>query len=819
MVGLQDVAWVRMRFLPTTLLFTAASAMAGAEEIRFNRDIRPILADNCVACHGADEATREAGLRLDEAESALADRDGVRAVIPGDPEGSELIRRIFSQDEEVVMPPPSHPVQLKAEEKEKLKAWIEQGAAFEGHWAFQPVEAPEVNGSGAAAIDSFIDERRDELGFGPEDEADREVLLRRVALDLTGLPPTDEEWERFLKDEDPNAYERAVDRLLASPAYGERMTMWWLDGARYADTHGFQADWERYQWPWRDWVIRAFNDNMPFDQFTIEQVAGDMLPDARPDQIVATGFNRNHRINTEGGALDEEWLIENVMDRVETVGSVWLGLTLGCARCHDHKYDPISQREFYQMFALFHNVAEQGKGPGRQGNFEPVIHLEDPEKLKRRAELAEEIRSLEMELRPWLSKGHQNLVKQPFTARNGNADNGLSKAISALKQPEAQDLKKRVLALRKEHGSLMSKSPSVMVMKEMSKPRKTFILERGDYTQPGEEVQAGLPSFLPPLPDGEKMDRLGFARWLVSRDQPLTARVQVNRLWELVFGTGLVEASENLGVQTDWPSHPELLDWLAADFMEHGWNVKRLMKMMVMTRAYRQDSRILPEKLERDPKNRMLTRGPRFRVQAEVVRDQALALAGLLNREIGGPSVRPYQPKGIWSETNFYGNLRNYKHDTNGQQYRRSLYTIWKRTAAPPGMTLFDMPSREICVVRRSRTNTPLQALALMNEVTYVEAARKFAERMMDHGSTSEEMLRWGFRLATARMPEPAELEILVKGYGRRLEYYRANPEEAAGLLKSGEAPVRDGLDVAELAALATAASVILNLDEVVTKG
>ncbi|MGB1129608.1 MAG: PSD1 and planctomycete cytochrome C domain-containing protein, partial [Haloferula sp.] len=582
-----------VRFYASVLTALLLGGVGDAREIRFNRDIRPILADNCVACHGADEATREAGLQLDDPESALANRDGVRAVVPGDPGSSEMLRRIFSADPEMVMPPPSHPVQLKAEEKEILRAWIEQGAEFEGHWAFQRVERPDVGSgsSGAEAIDFFIDRRRKESGLESESPADREVLLRRLSLDLIGLPPSDEERRRFLGDDGPEAYEAAVDRLLASKHFGERMAMWWLDGARYADTHGFQADWERYQWPWRDWVIRAFNDNMPFDQFTVEQVAGDMLPGARPDQIVATGFNRNHRINTEGGALDEEWLIENVMDRVETVGSVWLGLTLGCARCHDHKYDPLSQREFYQMFALFHNVAEQGKGPGRQGNFEPVIKLADDDDLRRRKELVAEIPRLERDLLKWLPKGVEGLVKQPLEKRNGNGDNRLRKAIVDLKQPDAQGLRDEVLALRKEYKELVAKTPSVMVMREMAEPRKTYILERGEYTNPTEEVQAGLPAFLPALPEGQQMDRLGFARWLVSREHPLTARVQVNRLWELVFGTGLVEASENLGVQTDWPSHPELLDWLAADFMESGWDVKRFMKMMVMTRAYRQDSR------------------------------------------------------------------------------------------------------------------------------------------------------------------------------------------------------------------------------------
>ncbi|MCH7226529.1 DUF1553 domain-containing protein [Haloferula sp. A504] len=795
-----------------------APAVTG--EVRFNRDIRPILSDRCLACHGADEAAVEADLRLDDPASAFAGRDGARAIVPGDPGASEMIRRILSSDPDLVMPPPRHPLKLEAEEKKLLEQWIEEGAEYEAHWAFQRIERPPVPGGkrGAEAIDAFIDRRRAEVGMEGMPEASRGKLLRRLSLDLTGLPASVEEIEGFLRDERADAYERQIDRLLASPHYGERMAMWWLDGARYADTHGFQADWERYQWPWRDWVIRSFNDNKSFDRFTIEQIAGDMLPDATPEQILGTGFNRNHRINTEGGALADEWLIENVMDRVDTVGAVWLGLTMNCARCHDHKYDPLTQREFYQFFAFFHNVDEEGKGPGRQGNFKPVLKLHTPEEEAEFNRITREIEQGEKRLMEWLPSGVHGIAKQPFTKRNGNGDARLEREVRKLAQPEARELKDKVLALRQKRAGLERRIQSVMVMAEMEKPRRTFVLNRGEYDQPGEEVQAGLPAFLPPLPEGEEMNRLGLARWLVGREHPLTARVQVNRLWELLFGTGLVASSENLGVQADWPSHPELLDWLAAEFIESGWDVKALLKQMVMTRAYRQDSKVDAARLERDPENRLLTRGPRFRVQAETVRDQALAIAGLLNPELGGPSVYPYQPKGIWSETNFYGNLRNYSHDTDGGQYRRSLYTIWKRTAAPPGMTLFDMPSREVCVVKRSRSNTPLQALALMNDVTYVEASRKFAERMMKHGADLEERLTWGWRCATSREPDPQELVVLIQGHGRRLEGYRANPDEAKALLQAGEAPVMEGVDPVELAALTTTASIILNLDEVITK-
>ncbi|MEM1085323.1 MAG: PSD1 and planctomycete cytochrome C domain-containing protein [Verrucomicrobiota bacterium] len=991
------------------LLAVAFMVTEARAELRFNRDIRPILADRCFNCHGADEKTREADLRLDLAEGAYADG----AIVPGDPSASELIERIFADDPDDVMPPADHPLQLEDGEKEILKQWIKEGAKYEGHWGFTRPERGSERGP--QAIDGFIRERLAEEGLELSPEANRETLIRRLSLDLTGIPPTVEEIEAFLADDQPQAYERLVDRLLASPRYGERLAMWWLDGARYADSHGFQADWERHQWPWRDWVINAFNGNQPFDEFTIEQLAGDMLPNARNDQIVATAFGRNHRINAEGGALNDEWLIENVMDRLETTGSVWLGLTLNCARCHDHKYDPLTQREFYEMFSIFHNVPERGVERGRAGNFEPTIQVLTPAQEKAMAETRARIAAKEKVIRDERLKAasliqdapdpglgwrlpselaiksdggtefslqddgtyaaggkdpkrdgyevtlqvgpepvtglllelhsHAKLKNKGFT-RKGNGNPVLTKAEARLAdgshrieiteakanyeqkgwpaaaaldgkdnkgwaidghakqgtrriqfkfkqrlvadkaqtvvlrlefkafdhsaparikvlwtsagQPSleaAEPLSPELLAAMKTpHGERdgnqikllvdhVSKHPNdtlgnlghalnglkqelaelgkvtVMVMKEMEKPRKTFILDRGEYHSPTEEVQAGIPAFLPPLPEGEKMNRLGFARWLVSPEHPLTARVQVNRLWEMLFGTGLVESSENLGVQADWPSHPELLDWLAVEFVESGWDVKSLIKTMVMTRVYRQASDVDAVDLEKDPKNRWLARGPRFRVQAEIVRDQALAIAGLLNEEIGGPSVRPYQPPGIWSEFNFYGNLRNYKHDRNGNQYRRSLYTIWKRTAAPPGMTLFDMPSREVCTVRRARTNTPLQALALMNEVTYVEASRKFAERMMTQGETPEQWLSWGWRRATSREATGDEMKVLLAGFERRLKVYEADPAAAAELLKAGESPTAENLDPVKLAALTTAASVILNLDEVVTKG
>ncbi|MDA7882353.1 DUF1553 domain-containing protein, partial [Akkermansiaceae bacterium] len=965
-----------------SLLVLLALIYPAKGELRFNRDIRPILADTCFNCHGADEGSRKAKLRLDTADGAYADHDGFRAIVPGDLKESELIYRIFNDDEDEVMPPPDHPHQLSETQKNTLKQWVLEGGKYEGHWAFVPPEKAKIQGTskwGENAIDSFIFKKLNESGLSPQPEASRETLLRRLSLDITGLPPTPEEQKAFLNDKSPDAYEKLVDRLLASPHYGERMAMWWLDGARYADTHGFQADWERYQWPWRDWVIKAFNANMPFDQFTIEQLAGDMLPNATNSQIVATGFNRNHRINTEGGSLAAEWHVENVIDRVETTGSVWMGLTFNCCRCHDHKYDPISQKEFYQFYSFFNNVPEKGVERGTPANFEPTIKVESTEKdaqlVALKTQLSEAEKSLtsarEKEIirlnsailgqlkNPWTtqklaevtSKGKTTFKEQadgsylatgpkPVTdqrsiilkpslksihafqiealpdpsfanqsyarASNGNfvltgvtahiIQNGkkdlplkIAKARASYEQkgyPIAKSLDGKantgwavdgntkrdplqavfdlakptslklgqqlkitlnfgafthhtidrfrlsvtevkspalspasldeatILAIKTPHQNrspkqlklltayltqnptpalnneldqvnklnseikkLAGNAPSVMVMKELPSPRKAFILDRGEYDHPKEEVTAGLPAVLPPLPEGEQMNRLGLARWLVDKKHPLTARVQVNRIWENLFGTGLVESSENFGTQADYPSHPQLLDWLAVDFVENKWDLKTLVKTIVMSSTYRQSSDLDSIRREKDPQNRLLSRGPRFRLQAEMIRDQALAVSGLFNDKIGGPGVRPYQPDGIWSEFNFYGNLRDYKHDTNGNQYRRSLYTIWKRTAAPPGMTLFDMTSREVCTVKRAKTNTPLQALALMNDVTYVEASKALAQQMMSSGNDPESWIRDGFKRATSREITKSELTVLLNGYQRRLQKFSDEPE------------------------------------------
>ena len=756
------VTMFRIFFITLSLGWVSLSQAA----VSFNRDVLPILAGKCFACHGADQVERKAGLRLDEKLSAYKERDGVVAVVPGKPEVSELVSRIFSKDPDEVMPPPDE-VGLTEAEKATLRQWVSEGAAYEKHWAFETPEKPRLPRGGKwgrGEIDRFVFQRMTGAGLSPQRSASRETMIRRVTLDLTGVPPTPGEVERFLDDASPGAYGRVVDRILESPRFGERMAVWWLDGARYGDSHGYDNDLENSQWPWRNWVIEAFNKNMPYDQFTVEQLAGDLLPDATGSQVLATGFNRNHRINTEGGAIDEEWRTEYVIDRVQTMGSVWMGLTLSCARCHDHKYDPISQREFYQLFALFNNLDEKGFINNLRGSAEPRIRYKNSEyeQRKKNVEAAEE-----------------------------NADHR-----------------------KAEIGQLEAEYPFVMIMRD-NKPRKAFILERGQYDAPGEEVQPGLISTLSAVPGDIPMNRLALARWLTDGQHPLTARVLVNRLWEQLFGVGIVKSSENLGVQTDWPSHPKLLDWLAVDFVEGGWNIKRLLRQMVMSATYRQDAVTSAERLRLDPKNRLLSRGPRTRLAAEMVRDQALFLSGLIVEKHGGPSMWVYQPVGLWREVEKRG---TFKQDHGEKLYRRSLYSRIRRTVAHPSMLLFDAPSREVCTVKRTHTNTPLQALALMNEVTYVEASKKFSERIMANGATVDERIAWAFRAATARQPEPAELVLLTAGYERRLTRFRAQPKEAEQLLDQGESTLTEALGQAELAAMVTVANVLLNLDELINK-
>ena len=751
------------RILIALAISTAISSTAKSKDVQYNRDVLPILSANCFACHGADRVTRQADLRLDQAESAFANRDGITAIRPGKPKQSEVVSRIFSNNPDNQMPPPDHDQQLTNAERQILKSWIERGARYEKHWAFVAPISPAVPKSrwGTNEIDSFVFTRLKQENLRPQPRATREQLIRRASIDITGLPPTLDQVDRFLADESSDAFEDIVDELLDSPRYGERMANWWLDGAHYGDSHGYDNDLENTQWPWRNWVIEAFNSNMPFNDFTIEQLAGDLLPDPTESQILATAFNRNNRIQTEDGAIDEEWRTEYVIDRVETMGAVWMGLTLGCCRCHDHKYDPISQQEFYQLFALFNNLDEKGFINNLRGAAEPRIRYK------------------------------QSLYDQQLQ--------DIQKRL-----PDNDDRKQKITELDTEH-------PFVMIMRDMDSPRTARILTRGQYDAPSEEVQPGLPSVLPGITEDAPVDRLAMARWLVNGRHPLTARVFVNRIWEQLFGTGLVKTSENLGVQSDWPSHPKLLDWLAIGFAENGWNIKQLIKTIILSETYQQDNRVDTLRLQRDPENRLLSRGPRVRLSAEAIRDQALFVSGLLNDQLGGPSIHPYQPAGLWEEVEKRG---TYQQDHGNALYRRSLYITIRKTVPPPEMVIFDLPSREVCNTKRTHTNTPLQALALQNNITYVEASRKLAERVLLQSSHTEARIKLAFRMATQRHATATELNLLIRGYHRRLSFFKEFPDEAASFLEVGESTINPDVDRSELAAMSTVASILLNLDE-----
>ncbi len=836
--------------------------LAAAAKVDFNRDIRPILSDKCFACHGFDEKERKAGLRLDIREAALKPaKSGEIAIVPGKADVSELVRRIVTEDEDDHMPPAKAGKKLTPAEIAKLTQWVAEGAEYQSHWSFvTPTRPalPKVNQGDwpRTEIDHFILARLEQEQLAPSAEANRETLIRRLTLDLTGLPPSLAEIDTFLADDSAQAYERVVDRLLMSPRYGERMALDWLDAARFADTHGYHLDSGRDLTPWRDWVIRSFNDNKPFDQFTVEQLAGDLLAkrnkaneeDALALQI-ASGFNRNHMINYEGGAIAEEYLHAYLIDRVNTTTTVWLGLTYACAQCHDHKYDPITQKEFYQMFAFFNSVPESGLD-GNFGNAKPFLQLPRPEETKRLAELDEQIKIAQATLQPeeaklpplqaaWEKQWREQppaspadkekpiveLLAKPAESLNDEQRKQLTNFYRDNFSPETFRVARKALNdARQERDKVNKAIQTTMVMAELEQPRETFMRIRGQYDQHGDRVQPGVPASLPQLPLSEVTNRLTLAQWLVSPDQPLTARVTVNRFWQQYFGTGLVKTAEDFGSQGEWPSHPELLDWLATEFIQSGWNVKALQKKIVMSAAYRQSSRMTPEMFERDPENRLLARGPRFRLKAEFIRDQALQLAGLLGTDIGGKSVNPYAPGDLWGELSQRSDSGNWTaqffvQDHGADLYRRSMYTFWKRTSPPPQMSTLDAPDREVCTVRRPRTNTPLQALVLMNDPTYVEASRKFAERLLLAARTEDERLALAFRTTTGRTASDRELAALRKVYHEQLARYRKNVASAVDLLKVGEAPYDNRFDLSELAAWTMVASTLLNLDETMTKG
>ncbi len=1048
-------------WLTALLLGSGADAFASARaaetaKIDFNREIRPILAEHCYTCHGPDEPKRKAGLRLDLPDTAFQPlKSGRTALVPGDPEHSSLIARITTGDPNELMPPAKHQKPLRPAEIALLQRWVKEGAAWQKHWSFIPPAAPSlpvVNDRQwpRNAVDYFTLARLERDQLRPNPEADRAALIRRATLDLTGLPPTIAEVDAFLTDNSSDAYEKLVDRLLASPHYGERMAQNWLDLSRYADTSGYHFDGVRFMWLWRDWVIRAFNENEPFDAFTVEQLAGDLLPHPTQSQRIATGFVRNNMTNDEGGADPDEYLNKYVVDRVNTLGAVWLGLTVGCAECHDHKYDPLATKEFYRLYAFFHNVPEKGLDRIRTDNPPPRLPVPTPEQalefveadftLKdaektlqdRIGELGEAQEKWEREtsakpprligsaapvvslpldgalaagtttgrlvgttnapeftagrvgqslkldgrtfaefgplfspdrtnafsfsawvkaegdgavlskmetgpgyrgfdllysddrfqihlLNAWPDNALKVRTKNKFPrnqwqqvlvtydgsgkaagvkvyvngklrevdvekdqlsgaitntesirlgARNGDTqlkglvdevrffDRALppedartltlegylpiitksrgtrseaerAELATFYKENHAVDYLRAEAALataRRRKEEFYNRIPTTLIMEEMNPPRETFALIRGDFRNPGERVTAGTPAMLPLLPPGPT-NRLALARWLVGKDQPLTARVTVNRYWSLFFGAGLVKTLNDFGSQGEWPSHPELLDWLATRFRDGAaagpagpaaapWEVKGLVRLLVTSATYRQSAAVSAEKLERDPYNRLFTRGPRLRLEAEFVRDNALAVAGMLNSQIGGASMKPYQPPGIWDGTDAH-----YEQDHGEAIYRRGLYVFWRRSAHYPSFATFDAPSREVCTFLRQRTQTPLQSLVLMNDPAYVEAARGLAERVCreEPGAAPTRRLQKAFRHTLGRAPQADEVALLEKTYERQLANFRADPAAAAALLKVGESPLPEKTDAVELAAFTAVANVLLNLNETIS--
>lgn len=1028
-----------------TALVISASESGAAEatpaHVLFNRDIRPILSDTCFPCHGFDAGKRKADLRLDLAEGATALHRGHQAIKGGDLAGSELWRRVTSTDPKIRMPPPSSGKKLAAEQVTLLRQWIQEGAVYQKHWAFEAPVRPDPPAVRKADwphndIDRFILAALEAKHLEPAPEAPKEMLVRRVTLDLTGLPPTPEEVDAFLADPDAGAYERVVDRLLKSPRYGEQMARYWLDVARYGDSHGLHLDNERSIWPYRDWVVSAYNENLPFDKFTIWQLAGDLLPDPTREQMIASGFNRCNVSTSEGGAIDEEFQVRYAVDRVETTSAAWMGLTMGCAVCHDHKLDPIKQKEFYEVFSIFNNISEKAM----DGNAllpPPILQLPTPEQAKTMADYDEQLGKLKTKLHDFISsldyldpasvtnrpksepkervwidddfpanakvlvhdgnepnqwvtksegpvysgerairrsgKGLQQVYfkegAEPLEIAGGDkffayvyldpkdppkavmlqfhTDNwdhranwgdqdaidfgskGTSERLDMGALPEtgkwvrlevetaavglkrgvkvtgisltqfngtaywdkagllspndpAQDpyeslaawtrierrvgdkskapdhikdlLKKepekleeadqkelrdyylasvyvdpdsRLPAIREEIKPIQhdrdefdKKITATMVSKELEKPRPSWVLIRGQYDKHGEPVGPGVPAILPPLPQSEVTNRLTFAKWLVEPKHPLTARVNVNRIWQQFFGVGIVKTAEDFGTKGEWPSHPELLDWLATEFMQSGWDVKHMVKLMVTSAAYRQDSRVTPQLLDIDPENRLVSRGPRFRLDAEELRDEALYVGGLLNLKMGGRGVRPYQPPGIWEAVGYTtSTTAKYTQDHGDALYRRSLYMFWKRTAPPPTMITFDAPSRERCRARRERTNTPLQALITLNDPQYFEAARHLGYRMMREGGTEDSArLQYGFRLATGRSPCGSECTVLEESLAAQRAHYTANIEAAKKTISVGESPVPDDVPPPDLAAYTMVANLILNMDEVLTR-
>ena len=831
----------------TLALALAISKTSAGQSVDFARDVRPILSENCFPCHGPDAQAREAELRLDRPEGLTRHRDGDAIVVPKRPDQSLLWQRVTTSNADERMPPADSTLSISSSQIDLIRRWIEDGARWNEHWSYTSLERPRVPNVQLGewprnAIDSFVLARLEQEGLAPSPLAKRETLIRRVTLDLTGLPPTLDEVDDFLNDTSADAYERVVDRLINSDRYGERMAWDWLEAARYADTNGFQGDPTRTMWPWRDWLVQVLNQNLPYDQFTIEMLAGDLLPGATTEQVIATGFNRNHMYNGEGGRIPEETRVENVFDRNETTATVWLGLTMTCARCHDHKYDPISQREYYQLYSFFNNTSESGRGPRPQGNAEPYIpyvtaqlqsQLDESE--KKRSALAEHLTREEKslsetdpsnhdrfaEVLAQLEQGPRDSLAKPVEQRGADELETLGKAFRE-PMPQYAELLLRLARQVRQDDELRKAIPQVMVMDELptDKRRQTSILTKGIYNKPVEPVVADVPAFLPKLPLREERNRLSLARWLVNPTHPLPARVTVNRYWQMFFATGLVKTSEDFGSQGQRPTHPRLLDWLASSFIESGWNVKKLHRLIVTSATYRQSSQVTRELAEQDPENKLLARASRFRLPSWMLRDQALALSGLLVRQVGGPPVRPYQPPGVWSEATF--GKKRYVQDSGAKLYRRSVYTFWRRIVGPT--TFFDEAKRQTCSVTPTRTNTPLHALTTLNDTTYVEASRCLAQRVLaEGGALAEEdhprtCITRIFRSATARLPNEQELDLLETRLASLKSEFQAHPDRAEALTQVGEWPRDASQSAVGLASFTALCTLILNLDEVLSR-
>jgi hypothetical protein len=738
------------------------------DKVSYNFHIRPILSDKCFACHGPDANKREASLRLDHPESAFAplkETKGAFAIVKGKPEQSEVFKRITSTDPHYQMPTPeSHIGALSEEQIALVKRWIEQGAKYESHWAFTPpvkASVPEAKEDKWSRndIDRFVLDQLKRKGLTPNEEADKERLLKRVSLDITGLPPSLGLMDSFLADNSADAYEKVVDKLLADKAYGEKMAIHWLDVARYSDSYGYQDDNIRTQWPWRDWLIHAFNKNMHYDEFLTWQLAGDLLPEATKEQVLATAFLRNHKYTEEGGVVPEEYRIEYILDKVKTFGKGIMGVTIECAQCHDHKFDPFSQKDYYRLFAFFNTSKEEG--------YEGDVSTSKPAKT------------------PWLT------IKETDVKTMMNFIN------------------------QKDTGSL-----TVSVMGELDTPRTTYILDRGVYDKPTVPVNAAplqaIMSF-----DSSKLprNRIGLAKWTTDKKNPLTSRVFVNQMWQQFFGRGFVKTSGDFGMQGELPSHPQLLDWLAVDFIENNWDIKRLIKMIAMSATYRQSTKVVQENHAKDPDNVFLSRGPRTRIPAEMVRDVVLASSGLLVNETGGPSVKPYQPKGLWeNSTSGRGVLATYKQDHGDSLYRRGIYTFIKLTVPPPSMIIFDASNRDQCEVKRSQTNTPLQALVMMNDPLVWEASRVLAQSLLLQDSSAEKGIENAFRRIICRKPKKEELDILTSYYNEQLSQFTNKKLDAKKALSIGEYPTKGNIDRNTQAALMKTISAIYNLEEAITR-